>query len=201
MSGQADETPGGPAMPGSLDDGDRFGSGGPGGSGDDGSGGDGDDESRRIWVGIVGLAIGIIAVSGALVAVLHDRADSGIDPDDEAPELPEGATEDSHQWAAEYDGPVWITVDAEDASTRTVTIRWGPWERRIIHATAEPTTYVFDKRANDAVNVVEPATVRIEPGAEVEFYSGEEIPADAEDVNTGWIQVADDVPGSPDSPE
>lgn len=173
-----------------------------GGWGHDGSGSgsrDGDGGSRRIWVGLVGLAIGIIAVSGALVAVLHDRDDSGDDEDDAAPELPEGATEDSYEWPAEYAGPVWITVDAEDDSTRTVTIRWGPWQRRITHAKDEPTTYVFNKDANGVDNEAVPATVRIEPGADVEFGSGEDPPAESEVVDSGWTPVADDASGAPDS--
>jgi hypothetical protein len=183
MSGQADGTPDGSAMP---DD--------HAADGDDHAA-DGDGESRRIWVGIVGLAIGIIAVSGALVGVLYDRDESGDDADDETPELPEVATESSFTWPAAYAGPVWITVVAEDAGTRTVTIVWGPWQRRITHATAEPVTYVFDKDANGADEAV-PATVRIEPGADVEFGSGEEPPADAEIVNSGWTSVADDEPES-----
>jgi hypothetical protein len=142
---------------------------------------------RSAWVGLV---IGIIAVSGALVAVLHDRGG-----EDEVSPPPDEAVKISHEWPAEYSGQVWITVDADDASPRSVTISWGPWERTFVHESADPLTYWFTKAPPKPGDANVPATVRIEPGAGVTFGQGP--PAvGALDRSTGWDDTSDD----PDAP-
>lgn len=152
---------------------------------------------RRVLVGLVGVVLGVLGVSGALLAVLHDR-DREDDPEPE----PDGTEEEqsgveaeaelSHTFPAEYDGPVWVTVDAADGGTRTVTISWGPWQRVISHAEEEPVTYVFDKNPTAAGDETVPTSVRVEPAAEVEFGSGTEVPEGAQDVNQDWIPSAED---------
>jgi hypothetical protein len=147
---------------------------------------DGRRSRGRAWLG---LAVGIVIVSGALVVVLNDPDDEGGDGDP-VPSVRtpgQGASQSIFEWPASYAGPVWITVDAADAAPRTITIRWGPWERRIVHEGADPVTYEFSKNPGETV----PTTVRVDPAAEVSFGSGTP-PVDAVDVNAGWTQAADD---------
>lgn len=149
------------------------------------------------WRRWLGLAIGILVVSGALVAVFHDREgdDGGDGGEDDRRRAAAAAaaepTEASHEWPSSYAGPVWITVDAGDTTPRTIVIRWGPWERRIIHESADPVTYEFAKSPDDVGEPTVPTAVRVEPGAEVTFGSGATPPADAVDVNAGWTRVDD----------
>jgi hypothetical protein len=142
---------------------------------------------RSAWAGLV---IGIIAVSGALVAVLHDRGGES-----EASPQPDEAVKISHTWPATFGGQVWITVDADDATPRSVTIDWGPWERRFVHESADPVTYWFTKDPPKPGDDNVPATVRIEPGAKVTFDQGPP-PVGALDRSTGWEHAPDD----PDAP-
>jgi hypothetical protein len=131
---------------------------------------------RRRWPVFVGVIVGAAAVSGALVAQLRKS--------DEPP----APTSWGYTWPAEVSGQVWITVDAEDAATRTVTIRWGPWERPILHTTADPMTYVFTKDPTPPGEDPVPITVDVVPGATVEFGNGPP-PTPNEDVNADWIEA------------
>lgn len=150
------------------------------------------------WRKWLGLAIGVVVASGALAAVLHDRGGDGDDGggggrdarrSEASPAGAEQTTETSYEWPNTYAGPVWITVDAPDAVPRTITIRWGPWERRIIHEAADPVTYEFAKSPDDLGEPTVPTLVRVEPGAEVTFGSGSTPPPDAVDVNPGWTRT------------
>jgi hypothetical protein len=141
---------------------------------------------RGVWLGLV---IGVIVVSGALVAVLQDPG-SG-DDRDAAPEPQEGPVEVTHAFPADYIGQVWITISAPDAAPREVTILWGPYEKHLVHQSADPKTYWFTRDAitTEADNI--PATVQIEPGADVEFDQGM-APIGAIDASTGWEESPDD---------
>lgn len=145
----------------------------------------------RRWVWIGG-AIGAMAVSGALVAVLneHDNGEGGGtggagEAGDSADEtVPEpGQTHWRYTYPESYAGPVWITVEAPDNRVRQVTITWGAWQRRLVHEDVEPTTYLFNKSPGPTV----PIAVDVEPEATVTFGSGTPSP-DAEDINAGWTQ-------------
>jgi hypothetical protein len=133
---------------------------------------------RRRWLVLVGVIVGAVAVSGALVAQQRES--------DEPP----AATTWRHTWPAEVSGDVWITVDAEDSATRTITIRWGPWQRPILHSTADPVTYVFTKDPTPPGEDPVPITVDVVPGATVEFGDGPP-PSPNEDVNADWVPVQD----------
>jgi hypothetical protein len=128
--------------------------------------------------------IGIVVMSGALLAVLHDR-----DSDDPPPE-PQAKTEWTHHYPADYAGPVWITVDAPDDAPRTLVIRWGPYQKRIHHDVAEPTIYLFNKDSVDASGESAPTTIHVEPGAVVTFGQGTNPPVGSLDVNDGWEDAA-----------
>jgi len=144
---------------------------------------------RGVWAGLV---IGVIAVSGALAAVLYAGGDDGTAQDNEpTSRVPEAAVEKSHEWPAAYAGQVWITVTAPDDAPRSVTIRWGPWERRIVHESAEPTTYWFTKDPPEPGGQNVATTVRIDPGADVTFDQGTP-PVGAVDVNDDWEAAAED---------
>jgi hypothetical protein len=136
--------------------------------------------------------IGVLVVSGAVWAVLHgDNEDEegeaeGREP---PPDLPE-ATSTDHLFPPEYTGPVWITVDADDATPRDVTIRWGTYERIVVHQSGDPVSYEFAKEREETADTNVPAEVEIDPGAEVEFHHGDP-PDDAIDVNEGWLLVED----------
>ena len=145
--------------------------------------------SRRPGLGlVVGVAIGVIAVSGALLAVVSGSG--GDDPPERRP--PPDATAEAgrfeHQYPAAYDGPVWVTVDAPDAAPRTVTIRWGDYQRVVMHEGSAPHAYVFDKSANEP-GEEKPTFVIVEPAAEVAFASGPTPPSDADDVNRDWSPI------------
>ncbi len=143
---------------------------------------------RGVWAGLV---IGIIAVSGAFVAVLHDRGGGNGEEASAQRQQQDEPVEVSHEWPATYGGQVWITVTAADAAPRSVTIRWGPWEKHFVHESDEPLSYWFtkDPPAPGAENV--PATIRIEPGADVTFDQGTP-PVGAIDTSTGWEPAPDD---------
>ncbi len=143
--------------------------------------------SRRPGLGlVVGLVIGVVAVSGALVAVVSASGDE--DPPRESRDLPAGPRRFEHQYPASYDGPVWVTVDAADAGARTVTIRWGDYQRVVMHEGSAPHAYVFDKSA-DAPGEEVPTFVIVDPSAEVAFDWGPTPPADADDVNSDWSRI------------
>lgn len=170
MSGAAGPPPGGAAAPGREE-----------------------ERLRRLGRGtIAGLVIGVIVVSGALVAVVAGPGGGG---DGGGGEAPPGPAEFTHTYPAAYDGPVWVTVSPPDGGVRTVTIDWGPWQRRVVHQGAEPASYWFSKGVDEAG---EPAalTVTVEPGAEVEFHRGEP-PAGATDVRKEWVRVADRTTATP----
>ena len=131
---------------------------------------------RRRWPVLVGAIVGAVAFSGALLAQQRDG--------DEPPP----ATRWEHTWPPEVSGQVWITVDAEDAATRNVTIRWGPFERPILHTSADPMTYVFTKEPTPEGESSVPITIDVEPGAVVEFGDGPP-PSPSEDVNSDWVEV------------
>jgi hypothetical protein len=133
---------------------------------------------RRRWPVLVGVIVGALAVSGALMAQLRKT--------DEPPP----AKTWTHTWPAEVSGEVWITVDAEDVATRTITIRWGPWERPILHTSADPVTYVFTKDPTPQGEDPVPITVDVVPGATVEFGDGPP-PSPNEDVNADWVRAQD----------
>jgi hypothetical protein len=134
--------------------------------------------------------IGVVAVSGALAAVVYGGGDEQGADREPGGGPPEQAVEVTHEWPATYGGQVWITVDAPDDAPRSITIRWGPWERRIVHDTAEPTTYWFTKDTPQPGDESVPATVRIDPGADVTFDQGTP-PVGAVDVSDDWDAVAD----------
>lgn len=137
---------------------------------------------RRRGVG-VGLVIGVVVVSGALVAVTRDGG--GADEEDAAPDRQDGPTEVTHEFPADYGGQVWITVTAADSAPRSVTIRWGPWEKRFVHESADPVSYWFLKDPPQPGDENVPTTVRIEPSADVTFDQGTP-PVGARDASTGW---------------
>lgn len=124
---------------------------------------------------LVGLVIGVVAVSGALLAILR-RSDG-----------PEPAAHWRHTWEAEVSGEVWITVDAETAETRRVDLHWGPFDRPILHTSADPMTYVFTKDRTPEGEDPVPITVDVAPGAVVTFGEGAP-PAPFEDVNSDWVR-------------
>jgi hypothetical protein len=135
--------------------------------------------------------IGIVVVSGAYVAVFHDSGDDGERASLRVQQQEEEAVEASHEWPAAYSGQVWITVTAADAAPRSVTIRWGPWERHFVHDSDEPVSYWFTKDPPKPGDENVPATVRIEPGADVTFDQGTP-PVGAVDTSTGWDPAPDD---------
>jgi hypothetical protein len=150
---------------------------------------EGRDETRppRPGLGlVVGLVVGVIAVSGALFAVA-----SGTGDDETTRERVARSSTYGHEFPADYAGPVWVTVDAVDATAHTVTIAWGPWERRIIHEDEAPVTYVFTKNPPEPGDENVPTTVTVEPDAEVTFGNGPTPPADAVDVNADWTATDD----------
>jgi hypothetical protein len=136
------------------------------------------------------LVVGVIAVSGALIAVVSASGDG----DEPKPGRPVEESSYDHEFPADYAGPVWITVDAADAGARTITIAWGPWERRIIHEDAGPVTYVFTKNPPSPDDENVPTTVTVEPAARVEFGNGPTPPAGAVDVNADWTSADDTAP-------
>lgn len=153
---------------------------------------------------VAGFAVGLVVVAVAVVTVLSDRSSSGGDRGGgervggarqaaavkTAPTEPlPAAARYRHVFDRDYVGPVWITVDAPDAGTRSVTIKWGPWQRRITHQGAEPVTYHFWKGITSGIEDVPPTTVVVDPGAEVVFGAGE-IPQGAIDVNKDWEPAA-----------
>jgi hypothetical protein len=142
------------------------------------------DRRRGVWVGLV---IGVIVVSGALLAVFQSGGD-----DEAPPQQADGPREFTHEFPADYGGQVWITVTSPDDSPRQVTIRWGPWEKRFVHESDEPLTYWFtkDPPKPGAENV--PVTVTVDPGADVTFDQGT-APLEAIDKSTEW----DEAPEAP----
>lgn len=147
-----------------------------------------DPGGRRsgIWHGVwVGLVIGVIVVSGALVAVLHGPGSDDSDARRDSPQRLDEPTEVTHEFPAGYVGQVWVTITAPDAAPREVTISWGPWNKHLVHRSAEPKTYWFtrDAATSEADNI--PATVHVEPGAEVTFDQGM-VPVGAVDASIGW---------------
>lgn len=149
----------------------------------------GGQSSSRWWLWL-GLVIGAVAVSGALAAVLYERGDTGNgdsddDDDGDRPEL-ELAAEWEHAFPESYSGPVWITVQAPDEATRTITIVWGPWQRTILHRGTEPVSYLFGKGEGPTV----PTWVGTEPEAQITFHRGTP-PDGAVDVNADWERVVD----------
>lgn len=142
---------------------------------------------RGVWAGLV---IGVVAVSGALAAVVYAGGDDDSAEGREASARPDEPVEASHEWPADYTGQVWITVTAPDDAPRSVTIRWGPWERRIVHDSAEPVTYWFTKAPPEPGDVNVPTTVRVDPGAQVAFDLGAP-PVGAVDASTDWDPAAD----------
>jgi hypothetical protein len=131
--------------------------------------------SRPRLLQLVSVVIGVIAVSGALLAILR-RSDG-----------PEPAISWKHTWAAEVSGNVWITVDADDAETRRIDLHWGPFDRSILHTSADPTTYVFSKNLTPEGQEPVSITVDVTPGAVVVFGEGEP-PTPFEDVNADWVR-------------
>lgn len=149
---------------------------------------------------LIGLAVGALAVSGAIVAVLTDRegpataedANGSGEAGDGEPEVLTGAdgepmdldTEWLHTFDEDHEGVVWITVTAPDTEVRSVTVSWGPWERHITHATTDPASYHFSKNLGPTVTTV----VRVDPAAHVTFGQGAP-PEGAIDVNDGWERI------------
>ena len=146
--------------------------------------------ARWAWIG--GIA-GALAVSGALVAVLYERGDSGSGGGDGSSGRPQKVAEDAsaepaktlwrHTFSESYTGPVWITVESSDGHVRNVVITWGPWERHVVHQGTEPASYLFTK--NPGPNV--PLAVEVEPEAVITFGSGK-APVGAEDINADWVR-------------
>jgi hypothetical protein len=134
---------------------------------------------RGIWAGLI---IGVVAAAGALVAVLQD---SGGGDRDGPPAPVDGPIEATHEFPADYGGQVWITVVAPDAAPRSVSISWGPWEKRFVHESEDPQAYWFTKHEPQPGDESVPATVRVDPAAEVTFDQGTP-PIGALDRSTGW---------------
>ncbi|MGH9213952.1 MAG: hypothetical protein ACRD2C_25255 [Acidimicrobiales bacterium] len=124
----------------------------------------------------LGVVVGIAAVSGALFALLRTGDE------------PEPASEWRHTWDAELAGQVWITVDAEDAATRRITLTWGPWQRQILHASADPVTYWTTKTPSPEGEDAVPIMVDVNPGAVITFGEGTP-PVPAEDVSQEWTRA------------
>lgn len=147
----------------------------------------------RLWAWVGTTVLGAVAVSGALVAVLHQRDDpNGSDrPAGASPGQPPAAGRRhwQHEWAASYAGPVWITVDPPDDVPRTITITWGPWQRQLLHDGAAPKTYSFEKSPTGQGEETVPTSVDVDPAAVVMFGSGTP-PDGAVDVKAGWTRVA-----------
>ena len=89
-----------------------------------------------------------------------------------------------HTYPAEHEGAVWIRVQASDLESRTIVIRWGPFQREITHRAIWPVTYTFEKGPGPTV----PTTVTVADGAgvDVTFGHGDAPPLGAVDVNDGW---------------
>jgi hypothetical protein len=139
------------------------------------------------------LVIGVVVVSGAFVAVLHDRGSDGGDAEAAPQQLDEEEKgEWTHHYPAEYVGPVWITVDASDAAPRSLVIRWGVYQRRVHHETGDPTIYVFAKDAVDTDGESVLTTIHVDPAAVVTFDQGPNPPVGSEDVNGDWELVDED---------
>lgn len=150
---------------------------------------------------IAGIAVGAGLVGVAVLAVLGDGSPSGDGRSERAAAArggdaveasatpPPEAKRFRHVFESDYVGPVWITVEAPDAGTRSVTIKWGPWQRRITHQGSEALTYHFWKGVTPAGERVPPTTVVVDPGAEVTFGAGA-IPEGAVDVNKEWEPAA-----------
>jgi hypothetical protein len=143
---------------------------------------------RRAWAGIF---IGLLVVSGAVAAVLYGdgRDESGADGAPPPTSEPAAPTSQTHEWPAEYGGPVWITVDAADAAPRTITLSWGKWERTVVHLESGPISYEFTKGEPQPGDGNWPTIVEVDPGADVSFDQGDDPPSGAIDVNDGWIDV------------
>lgn len=144
------------------------------------------------------MIIGVIAVSGAVIAALYqpDANDTGTGDPDTDGTVSDGTvvsdfrTEWEHTFPTGYSGPVWITVTTPRAEPCTLTITWGPWQREILHADAESITYHFRKdNPNDSVPIV----VTAQPAAGVTFGTGPP-PIAAIDVNEGWERAEIDDP-------
>jgi hypothetical protein len=130
-----------------------------------------------------------------LAAVLYG-GDGGADGSGSAarqrnePDGLDGPVEVSHEFPASYGGQVWITISAADDAPRSVTIRWGPWERRLVHQSDGPVSYWFTKDPPKPGDENVPTTVRIEPRAEVDFAQGTP-PVGAIDASNDWDHAAE----------
>lgn len=84
---------------------------------------------------------------------------------------------------------MWIRVEAPDDAVRTILIRWGPYQRMIVHETRRPTTYAFHKDAGPTV----PTTVTVSRGAGVRVTFGQGLlaPLGSVDVNDGWTTASE----------
>lgn len=94
-----------------------------------------------------------------------------------------------HTYSSDHEGPVWIRVEAPDDAVRTILIRWGPYQRLIVHETRWPTTYAFHKDAGPTV----PTTVTVSRGAGVRVTFGQGLlaPLGSVDVNDGWTAASE----------
>lgn len=90
-----------------------------------------------------------------------------------------------HEFSETYAGPVWITISSE-ADAADVMLTWGPYSVSFEHRGASA-DYWFTKSAADAPGAGVPVMVMVAPAATVTFHEGDP-PADAIDVNEGWVQ-------------
>jgi hypothetical protein len=127
-------------------------------------------------------------MSGALLAVLHDRTDSDADASPQREEK----TEWTHNYPADYVGPGWITVDVPDDAPRTLVIRWGAWQKRVHLDLDAPTVYVFSKDSIDESGESVPTTISVEPAAVVTFDQGPNLPVGSEDLRDAVWEPATD---------
>lgn len=111
-----------------------------------------------------------------------------------APTPPPPATDAvfEHTYSKDHEGPVWVRVFSLDGRQRDVLIRWGPYQRAIVHRSIWPVTYVFDKGAGPTV----PTTVTVSDGAgvSVTFGEGDGPPLGSVDVNDGWTVAPGEAP-------
>lgn len=131
---------------------------------------------RRWWAGfLVGVAGGMLVT--AIVVLVRGQ---------DAASPPPAAYE--HSFPPEVTGDVWISITAEDEAPRLVTITWGRWRRRLVHASGEKVSYVFTKAEGGPDTTVVPTIVVVDPGAEVTFGTGP-APQPAIDVRSDWVAL------------
>lgn len=93
-----------------------------------------------------------------------------------------------HNYPAAYTGLIWMRWSAAKDNTDptiAIEVRWGPWVlRHRLTWPAERSVTVWHTKGNDGLSI--PVILRASTPMLVEFHIGEG-PADAWDLNPGWI--------------